>query len=111
LAVELPARSAAFKQLRTADAAPADSLESATTMHVSDLDGAVNELGRFWEAVVTITVLDDAGAAVSSPHARCQTRKLSIGFDHLPQLREVAIFVERAAFFRHVPYVLRDHST
>jgi hypothetical protein len=36
----------------------------ATTMHVSDLDGAVNDLGRFWQAVVTITVLDDAGAAV-----------------------------------------------
>jgi hypothetical protein len=36
----------------------------ATTMHVSDLDGARNDLGRFWEAVVTITVLDDAGAAV-----------------------------------------------
>ena len=36
----------------------------ATTMHVSDLDGAVNDLGRFWEAVVTITVLDDSGAAV-----------------------------------------------
>jgi subtilisin-like proprotein convertase family protein len=36
----------------------------ATTMHVSDLDGKVNDLGRFWEAEVTITVLDDSGAAV-----------------------------------------------
>ena len=34
-----------------------------------------------------------------------------MGFDDLPQLREVAPFVERAAFFRHEPQVLRDHGT
>ena len=36
----------------------------ATTVHVSDLDGTVNDLGRFWEAVVTITVLDDADVPI-----------------------------------------------
>ena len=34
--------------------------------HVDDLDGTVNDLGRFWQAVVTITVLDEGGGPVNN---------------------------------------------
>jgi VCBS repeat-containing protein len=36
-----------------------------STMHVSDLDGTATVPDRFWQAIVTITVLDDAGLPVA----------------------------------------------
>ena len=36
------------------------------TLHVGDLDGTINNLGRFWQAVVTITVLADGGGPVEN---------------------------------------------
>jgi subtilisin-like proprotein convertase family protein len=36
-----------------------------STIHVGDLDGSVADLGRFWQALVTISVVDDAGNPVA----------------------------------------------
>ena len=40
--------------------------EPAATMHVGDLDGQVNDLGRFWQALVTIAVVDETGLPVAN---------------------------------------------